>query len=369
MALTETAPLLGSNQPHIPSAPWSKALPSARDPARRLPQAIAHRGYKSRYPENSMAAFRAAVNVGTHAIETDIHLSADHEVVLSHDGNLKRCFGVDKPVSACPWSYLATLRSLRAPHEPMPRLVDLLRYLAEPGRDKIWILLDVKVDDDPDALLSAVADAVDAVPRSDGLAWDQRIVVGCWTQDFLHASLRHLPSYSPAHISHSPYNSNRFLDCPEYAGLSFNMLQPTLVGPYGKRFIQRVRAAPDAEERRLYVWTVNQVEWMEWSIEKGMDGVVTDDPAAYLNVLKRWEEAAAEGSETGSNAAEQQTSTGTESHPPVAAKTTATGLRRWTWLYFQVAAIQVLLMLLTPWLVRRSRWKFTKPSKKSVPKA
>ncbi|EEY14571.1 glycerophosphoryl diester phosphodiesterase family protein [Verticillium alfalfae VaMs.102] len=329
MALTETAPLLGSNQPHIPPAPWSKALPSARDPARRLPQAIAHRGYKSRYPENSMAAFRAAVNVGTHAIETDIHLSADHEGVLSHDGNLKRCFGVDKPVSACPWSYLATLRSLRAPHEPMPRLVDL----------------------------------------SDGLAWDQRIVVGCWTQDFLHASLRHLPSYSPAHISHSPYNSNRFLDCPEYAGLSFNMLQPTLVGPYGKRFIQRVRAAPDAEERRLYVWTVNQVEWMEWSIEKGMDGVVTDDPAAYLNVLKRWEEAAAEGSETGSNAAEQQTSTGTESHPPVAAKTTATGLRRWTWLYFQVAAIQVLLMLLTPWLVRRSRWKFTKPSKKSVPKA
>ncbi|CRK46228.1 hypothetical protein BN1723_019937, partial [Verticillium longisporum] len=135
-------------------------------------------------------------------------------------------------------------------------------------------------------------DAVDAVPRSDGLAWDQRIVVGCWTQDFLHASLRHLPSYSSAHISHSPYNSNRFLDCPEYAGLSFNMLQPTLVGPYGKRFIQRVRAAPDAEERRLYVWTVNQVEWMEWSIEKGMDGVVTDDPAAYLDVLKRWEEAA-----------------------------------------------------------------------------
>ncbi|CRK30828.1 hypothetical protein BN1708_005269 [Verticillium longisporum] len=321
MALTETAPLLGSNQPHIPSAPWSKALPSARDPARRLPQAIAHRGYKSRYPENSMAAFRAAVSVGTHAIETDIHLSADHEVVLSHDGNLKRCFGVDKPVSACPWSYLATLRSLRAPHEPMPRLVDLLRYLAEPGRDKIWILLDVKVDDDPDALLSAVADAVDAVPRSDGLAWDQRIVVGCWTQDFLHASLRHLP------------------------------------------------AAPDAEERRLYVWTVNQVEWMEWSIEKGMDGVVTDDPAAYLDVLKRWEEAAAEGPETGSNAAEQQASSGTESNPPVAVKTTVTGLRRWTWLYFQVAAIQVLLMLLTPWLVRRSRWKFTKPSKKSVPKA
>lgn len=51
---------------------------------RRLPQAIAHRGYKARYPENTMAAFKGAIAVGTHALETDIHLSKDNVVVLSH---------------------------------------------------------------------------------------------------------------------------------------------------------------------------------------------------------------------------------------------------------------------------------------------
>lgn len=50
----------------------------------KVPQAIAHRGYKAKYPENSMIAFRAAVDIGAHALETDLHLSQDGVVVLSH---------------------------------------------------------------------------------------------------------------------------------------------------------------------------------------------------------------------------------------------------------------------------------------------
>lgn len=51
---------------------------------KRMPQAIAHRGYKAQYPENTMGAFRGAVDVGVHGIETDVHLSRDGVVVLSH---------------------------------------------------------------------------------------------------------------------------------------------------------------------------------------------------------------------------------------------------------------------------------------------
>ena len=49
-----------------------------------MPQTIAHRGYKSRYPENSLCAFKAAVDAGVHALETDVHVSKDGTVVLSH---------------------------------------------------------------------------------------------------------------------------------------------------------------------------------------------------------------------------------------------------------------------------------------------
>lgn len=50
------------------------------------PQAIAHRGYKASHPENTMSAFKGAVEVGAHAIETDIHITKDGVVVLSHVG-------------------------------------------------------------------------------------------------------------------------------------------------------------------------------------------------------------------------------------------------------------------------------------------
>lgn len=48
------------------------------------PQCIAHRGYKAAWPENTMGAFVGAVDIGAHAIETDIHLSKDGIVVISH---------------------------------------------------------------------------------------------------------------------------------------------------------------------------------------------------------------------------------------------------------------------------------------------
>lgn len=57
-----------------------------------LPQTIAHRGYKTNYPENTMGAFKGAVEVGTDAIETDIHLTKDDVVVLCHVSLLSRNF-------------------------------------------------------------------------------------------------------------------------------------------------------------------------------------------------------------------------------------------------------------------------------------
>lgn len=49
-----------------------------------MPQCIAHRGYKAEYPENTLLSMEGAVHAGAHALETDIHLSKDGVVVLSH---------------------------------------------------------------------------------------------------------------------------------------------------------------------------------------------------------------------------------------------------------------------------------------------
>jgi hypothetical protein len=58
---------------------------------------------------------------------------------------LKRCFGVDARIADCSWEYLSTMRTLKEPHEAMPRLQDFLSWLAQPRSDEIWVVLDIKV--------------------------------------------------------------------------------------------------------------------------------------------------------------------------------------------------------------------------------
>ncbi len=50
----------------------------------------AHRGYSGKYPENTMLAFRKALEAGTDGVEMDVQLSRDGEVVIIHDETLDR---------------------------------------------------------------------------------------------------------------------------------------------------------------------------------------------------------------------------------------------------------------------------------------
>ncbi|WP_124059437.1 glycerophosphodiester phosphodiesterase [Vaginisenegalia massiliensis] len=51
---------------------------------------IAHRGFSSRYPENTLLAFKKAVEFGCDGIELDVHLTRDQEVVICHDESIDR---------------------------------------------------------------------------------------------------------------------------------------------------------------------------------------------------------------------------------------------------------------------------------------
>ena len=71
---------------------------------------IAHRGlHDQERPENSLAAFRAAVDAG-YAIECDVRLSADGVPVVFHDRSLSRLTDATDPVGDVPWSELRELK-------------------------------------------------------------------------------------------------------------------------------------------------------------------------------------------------------------------------------------------------------------------
>ena len=51
---------------------------------------MAHRGASGYAPENTMAAFEKALEMGTEGIELDVHLTADGEIVVIHDHTVDR---------------------------------------------------------------------------------------------------------------------------------------------------------------------------------------------------------------------------------------------------------------------------------------
>jgi len=76
-----------------------------------MPEIIAHRGESHLAPENTLAAVNLAWENAADAVECDIHLSKDGEIVVIHDDNTMRTAGRDAPVSE---QTLAELRALDA---------------------------------------------------------------------------------------------------------------------------------------------------------------------------------------------------------------------------------------------------------------
>lgn len=84
------------------------------------------------------------------------------------------------------------------------------------------------------------------------------------------------------HIGFDVVYARKFLSVPQ---VSFNIFLFALLNPYGAKFLRDVRKA----ERSIFLWTVNDEHWMMWSIKKGVDGVVTDDPKRFLEVCRKFE--------------------------------------------------------------------------------
>lgn len=137
-----------------------------------IPSLVAHRGWASRYPENTLVGIEAALQVGVPWVEFDVQLSADAVPVVIHDADLRRTAGVDARVRDL------TVQELRAcsVHEPSrlgprfegtrpPSLAEVVSLLGQ--RPKARAMVEIKRESAEaygiDAMVALVCDALEPV--------------------------------------------------------------------------------------------------------------------------------------------------------------------------------------------------------------
>ena len=110
----------------------------------------AHRGWCEKYPENTMEAFRAALEIGVDQIETDVRVTKDGELVLIHDQTVDRTTLSQGRV--CDFT-LAELRGMDAGSKKGEEFrgarIPTLRELFELVKDHPTITLDLELKEYP----------------------------------------------------------------------------------------------------------------------------------------------------------------------------------------------------------------------------
>ncbi len=176
--------------------------------------AYAHRGLHGKgVPENSMAAFRAALDAG-YGIELDIHLMKDGSLAVIHDASLKRTAGADIRIEDLTAADLENYR-LEGTNEKIPLFSEVLALFD----GKAPIIIELKpVDGNHAALCQAVCDAMEGYPGAYCMeSFDPRcvywlkknrpeIIRGQLTEDFVHNPRSPLPGIIKFAMTHQLMN-------------------------------------------------------------------------------------------------------------------------------------------------------------------
>ena len=238
--------------------------------------AFAHRGGAGDWPENTLAAFEAAVALGYCYVETDVHATADGYLVAFHDPALDRVTDRTGLIADLPWDMVRQARvtppaGSSAPAAPIPLLEDLLGA---------WPDLRVNIDPKAD---SAVGPLLDVLRRTNALT---RVCVGAFSDRRL-ARIRRLSdnqictSLGPRDIARLRLASTGVPVGRFAAGCA--QVPPRAAG----RALVDHRFLAAAHDRQLavHVWTIDEPAEMTRLLDLGVDGVMTDHPGVLKDLL------------------------------------------------------------------------------------
>lgn len=247
--------------------------------------AIAHRGGAKLRPENTMPAFEHAVSLGVDALECDVHLSRDGEVVVIHDPTLDRTTNAHGQVAQWRAHDLAqtdaahqfgpeSMFPYRGQGIGVPRLDDVLRR---------WPTMPVVVEIKGER--ADLAGRVLEVIREHRA--DDRVIVGGFSQAVLsevrRIEPRLLTSASSAEVQAALRRSYFFI-APRRTGFTLFQAPVRLAGKtiLSRQFVSTARRAGIP----VQAWVVDDESEMRRLVDWGVTGLISDRPDTAVRVAQ-----------------------------------------------------------------------------------
>ena len=236
----------------------------------------AHRGDSIRLPQNSLRAFSSANKIGADWIETDVHLTKDGQLVISHNATTGAYCSQDKQIKDCTYAELAQLdmaEKFRAQHklttEQCPK-VTIVRL--EEALDLILAERKARLSIQPKC--DCVDQVMELVRRKGALKW-----VGFNDGNAKWMSrVKELEPSVPVF-----WDRSRNMDVDKDIAFAKEHGFETLVLFHKEVTPERVLKLKSAG-LKVGAWTVNSPDDMRRFLAMGLDRLYTDDPATFKKI-------------------------------------------------------------------------------------
>lgn len=230
----------------------------------------AHRGCSCDAPENTMAAFRNAVEATADYIELDVHETKDGVIVVMHDDSLYRTTGINRKIYNVTYDEIKELDAGSwFSDDPefaecrIPTLEEVMAYTS----GKIKLNIEIKLSDSEPDLVRSVAELIEKYGYTDE----------CYVTSMNYDALTEIKEYNEnirtGYILTMAYGD--FYTIDDVDAFSINMAY------IDKNVIDEIHS----RGKQIFAWTVNDRETARKLTVMGVDSIITDYPVMAREVV------------------------------------------------------------------------------------